>query len=164
MTAIALEPIAKDSQAFRAAYRRSALDLQAARGMERSSLPVQDDGWYLDDRVKALGRRSGPEILGFILYTEAPFFYDDTDAEVLDIWVDSTFRRQGIARELFRAALSDVHGRIGLQVHIENAGSLAFWRHVVKANGWEMTKEMAGDGPEQAWKVIIESAGGRRRR
>lgn len=149
------EDIAKDSPAFRAAYRECILDLQAARGLKPKA-PAQDDGWYLDQRVKALGWRSfDNRIVGFCLYSNVPFFYDDVDAEVLDIWVEPTSRRRGYASGLVKQAVGSSRGRVGLQVHMENASSLAFWRHVAETNCWDMVQELVGVSGERVWKTIL---------
>ena len=140
---------------FRDAYRKNAFDLHVAHGCTPESFVPPADEWYLDQRLRILAWIPDGTIQGFVIYAATAFFYPDTDGEVLDIWVASTYRRRGIGRQLAAEALGELSGRIGLQVHAENSVALAFWESLALTEGMSLEKEACMAGGDAVWKLIL---------
>ena len=143
------------SPSFREAYRLSAFDLHVACGGSTDSFIPKEDAYYLDERISILAWMPGGEIRAFIIYAASPFFYTDTDGEVLDFWVAAAWRRRGLGRCLAVEALCHLHGRVGLEVHGKNTASLLFWQTLSVENNWEIEKEAHIEDGETVWKLVI---------
>ena len=152
------------SPIFREAYRLSAFDLHVACGGSTDSFILEEDEYYLDERVSILGWMPGGGIRAFIIYAASPFFYTDTDGEVLDVWVAAAWRRRGLGRSLAVEAFSHLRGRVGLEVHGKNTVSLLFWQTLSAENNWEIEKEAHLEAGETVWKLVITKYGGRHSR
>lgn len=89
----------------------------------------EPDAWYLDVPTRITVIEANGNLVAFCIYSVQPIFEKDVDGEILDVWVDQSYRKQGLASTLVEAAFVEQKGVVGFQVHKGNEASYAFWTH-----------------------------------
>jgi ribosomal protein S18 acetylase RimI-like enzyme len=132
-----LEPldIKRDGDAF---YRLYLAYINELNGLLRiyGNPAVAPQPWWVDDPDSLVQvAHTGGQLAGFVINGWRSRVDKDTDSEILELYVASQFRRQGLGRRLAHLGLDQLSGRAGLQVYLDNTPAQAFWPLILAAAG-----------------------------